>query len=318
MRTSTLAIVLSATTCILLINAVTQAADRPEWAYPVSPRPPATWDNVKVLTVPGSQKQYTMSQVNDAFGPPDWYPKEHPPMPHVVSDGGPRPAAPACALCHLTSGDGHPESANIAGQPEDYIIRQMAAFKDRERNNVRATAMINMAMVLTDNEIKEAARYFASLKPRPGYYKVVEAQTVPKTNLSFGAMRLATQDGKTEPLGNRIITIPQNPETVDLRDPHFGFIAYVPPGSLKRGEELAMTGAGKTIPCGICHGADFSGLAGIPRIAGQHAIYLYRQLRDMKEGDRNDRDAVLMANVVENLSDDDMIALSAFMASRAP
>jgi len=270
------------------------------------------------MTVPGSEKQYTMSQVNNPFGPPDWYPEEHPPMPQVVSNGGPRPAAPACALCHLTSGDGHPESANIAGQPKDYIIRQMAAFKDGERNNVRATPMINMAKALSDSEIEEAAGYFASLKPRPGYYKVVETQTVPKTNLSFGAMRLPTEDGKTEPLGNRIITIPQNPQTVDLRDPHFGFLAYVPLGSLKRGEELAMTGAGKTIPCGICHGADFRGLAGIPRIAGQHAIYLYRQLRDIRGGYRNDRDAVLMANVVGNLSDDDMIALSAFMASRAP
>jgi cytochrome c553 len=317
-RTSRLSIVLSTTACLLLINVVTQAAEKAEWAYPVTPPPPATWDNVKAMTVPGSQNQYTMSQVNDGFGPPDWYPEEHPPMPRVVSHGGPRPAAPACALCHLTSGDGHPESANIAGQPEDYIIRQMAAFKDGERNNARATVMINMAKALSDSEIKEAAQYFASLKPRPGYSKVVEMQTVPKTYLGFGAMRHATEDGKTEPLGNRIITIPQNPDTVDLRDPHFGFIANVPPGSLKRGEELAMTGAGKTIPCGICHGADFGGLAGIPRIAGQHAIYLYRQLRDMKEADRKDRDAVLMANVVGNLSDDDMIDLSAFMASRAP
>jgi cytochrome c553 len=177
MRMSRLSIVLSAASCVLGVSVVTQAADRPDWAYPVNPPPPATWDNVKTMTVPGSQKQYTMSQVNDGFGPPDWYPEEHPPMPHVVSNGGPRPAAPACALCHLTSGDGHPESADIAGQPEDYIIRQMVAFKDGERNNVRATAMINMAKVLSDSEIKESARYFASLKPRPGYYKVVETQS---------------------------------------------------------------------------------------------------------------------------------------------
>jgi cytochrome c553 len=302
----------------VLFSAAVQAADNSDWAYPVNPPPPTARDNVKAFTLPGSAKQYTEAQVNDGFSPPDWYPDEHPPMPHIVSNGGPRPAGLACALCHLTSGDGHPESANIAGQTENYIVRQMAAFKSGERKNVRATPMINMAKVLSDEEIRDSARYFSALKPRAGYYKVVETQTVPKTYLAPGAMRLATADGATEPLGNRIITVPQNPETVELRDPHFGFVANVPPGNLKRGEELAMIGAGKTIPCGICHGDNFRGLANIPPIAGQHAIYIYRQLHDMRDGDRKGGDVVLMAKVVEHLSDDDMMALAAFMASRDP
>ena len=294
-----------------------RAADKPDWAYPVNP-PPAARDNVKLLTLPGSAKQYTEAQINDGFAPPDWYPDEHPAMPHVVANGGPRPAGLACALCHLTSGDGHPESADIAGQTEAYIVRQMAAFKSGERKNNRATPMINMAKVLSDEEIKQAAQYFAVLKPRAGYHKAVETETVPKTNLAPGAMRLAAADGTTEPLGNRIITVPQNSETVELRDPHFGFNANVPPGSIKRGEELATTGAGKTIPCAICHGDDLMGLADIPGIASQHAIYVYRQLRDIRDGDRTGGNVVLMKKVVANLSDDDMLALAAYVASRAP
>jgi cytochrome c553 len=32
----------------------------------------------------------------------------------------------ACGSCHLMSGQGHPESADIAGMPAEYLIRQMA------------------------------------------------------------------------------------------------------------------------------------------------------------------------------------------------
>ena len=74
--------------------------------------------------MPGSSKQYTQAQIDDPFNPPDWFPNEHPPMPAIVAHGGPKPAGRACAQCHLPSGDGHPESAGIAGLPANYIIRR--------------------------------------------------------------------------------------------------------------------------------------------------------------------------------------------------
>ncbi len=302
---------------ILMMGFAAQAADRPDWAYPPTP-PPKQRDDVKAHKIPGSEKQYTEVAVNDGFNPPDWFPNEHPPMPRVVANGGPRPAATACALCHLPTGDGHPESASLSGLTENYIIAQMNAFKTGQRNNVRAVAMINMAKVLSDEDIKEAARYFAALKPRAGYVKVVETTTVPKTFIGPGAMRFVEPNGGSEPLANRIINIPENAELAELRDPRSGFIDHVPPGSLKRGEELATTGGGKTTRCGVCHGPDLKGLADIPPIAGRHATYLYRQLRDMQEGARKGGQTVLMAGVVAQLSDDDMIALSAYLASRAP
>ena len=83
------------------------AADNPDWAYPVTP-PLESKDNVIMKSVPGSTKQYTQAQIDDIFNPPDWYPNEHPPMPQIVTTGGTRPRT-ACALCHLPSGDGHPE-----------------------------------------------------------------------------------------------------------------------------------------------------------------------------------------------------------------
>ena len=104
-----------------------------------------------------------------------------------------------------------------------------------------------------------------------------------------------------------------------IRDPHSGFIAYVPPGSLAKGKELVTTGAaGKTLPCAICHGESLKGLADMPRIAGLQPIYLFRQMYSIQHGNRAGDSAALMQAPVMNLSEDDMIAISAYVGSLAP
>lgn len=66
--------------------------------------------------------------------------------------------------------------------------------------------------------------------------------------------------------------------------------------------------------CAACHGADGnSPLAMNPSLAGQHAGYLLKQLKEFKSGARNN--PVMMA-MVANLSDDDMRNLSAHYASQ--
>ena len=113
------------------------------------------------------------------------------------------------------------------------------------------------------------------------------------------------------PLGQRIIEIPDDPEKTEMmRDPRGGFVAYVPLGSLEQGQELVSTGSGKTIQCGICHG--HMGIGLIPGIAGRTASYIMRQLWDMKQGTR---ESPLMAPVVANLTADDMLYISAYIAS---
>jgi cytochrome c553 len=301
----------------VMVSGVALAADNPDWAYPVTPKPEPK-DNVVLKQVPGSSKQYTEAQIDDPYNPPDWFPDEHPPMPEIVARGGPKPAGRACALCHLTFGNGHPESSGLAGLPANYIIRQMAAFKNGERNNVRAPVMIAMAKVYSDAEIKAAADYFAALKSAPGYTKVIETATVPKTFVGGGAMRFAVPGGVTEPLGKRIIVLPQNEERAKMRDPKTGFIDYVPIGSVRKGAALAAGGNGKTVACAICHGVGLKGLGEVPPITGRPATYTFRQLNDMKNGQRTGPWVELMKQVVAKLDDDDMIALSAYLGSRDP
>ena len=73
-----------------------------------------------------------------------------------------------------------------------------------------------------------------------------------------------------------------------LRDPHSGFIDYVPNGSIAKGEALATTGGdGKTVPARSATARTSSGLGEVPAIAGQPATYIFRQLNDMKSGARS-------------------------------
>jgi cytochrome c553 len=289
------------------------AADLPEWAYPALPKliPP---DAVVQKQIPGSTKKYTQAQIDDDFNVPDWYPGEHPPMPRVVANGSP-PAVRACAKCHLTSGDGHPESSSIAGLPVAYFIQQLAEFKNGNRGNPRAGSMIPIAKAVSDEDARAAAEYFASMKPTK-WIRVVEADTVSKSFVGQGAMRFAEPDGGTEPIGDRIVELPEDRERAESRDPHSGFVAYVPVGSIARGKTLvSSTASNKTVACATCHGPLLKGINALPGIAGRAPQYVYRQLNDFKVGRRKGPAAEPMKAVVANLTEDDMVAISAYLAS---
>ena len=297
--------------------AVAFAADNPDWAYPETP-PPQQQDNTEMKSVPGSSKQYTQAQVDDPFNPPDWFPDDHPPMPQIVAHGGAKPAGRACAQCHLPSGDGHPESASLAGLPVAYVHRQMQSFKTGIRSNVRAGVMIAMAQVLTDDEIKAAAEYFNKLKPTAGYNKLVETDTVPKSYVGAGGMRFASPGDEKEPTGERIINLPNDETEAKLRDPHSGFTDYVPSGSVAKGQALVNGGGGKTVACSLCHGPDLRGNGEVPGITGKTATYIFRQLNDIQSGARNGTGVAFMKPAVANLTQGDMIAIAAFLELRNP
>lgn len=290
------------------------AAELPEWAYPVNP-PPKPPDTTIQISLPGSSKKYTQAQTYDGYNPPDWYPEDHRPMPEVVAHGRKEANARACAMCHLTNGGGRPESASIAGLPAAYIVRQMTEFKRGARNGGRAAPMIAVAKGLSDDDMKVAAAYFSRMK-LPAWYKVIETDAVPKSYVGRGAMRLPVEEGGTEPLGERIIELPQSPANAESRDPRTGYIAYVPAGSVKKGADIVNTGSGKTTPCMVCHGPDLGGLLDLPPIAGRSPTYVFRQLNDIKMGTRNGAKISPMKGIVENLDQNDMIAIAAYLVSR--
>lgn len=286
------------------------------WAFPVADKvqPPAA-EASGAVKIPGSTKSYMRAQIDDLTNPPDWIPDDHAPAPVVVKGEAGRKAL-GCGSCHLMSGSGHPGSADLAGMSAEYIERQMAYFRSDARKD---TARMNaIAKTITPEDDRQAAEYFSALKPQ-SWTKVMEAAMVPKTYVNRARERFVSPEGGMEPIGNRIITVPQDVEREEARDPHSGFIAYVPPGSLKKGEALVKTGgAGKTIQCEICHGEGLKGLGEVPRIAGLHPIYIARQLYNIKTGVSNGKAVALMKGVVAKLDDDDILNISAYVASLQP
>jgi cytochrome c553 len=125
--------------------------------------------------------------------------------------------------------------------------------------------------------------------------------------------------GESEPIGNRVIEMPEDVARTELRDSRSGFIAYVPPGSLALGQALVTTGgSGRTVPCAICHGTDLKGLGPVPALAGRSPSYLFRQLYDIRHGNRAASWTALMQPVVAGLSEEEMVAIVAYAASRTP
>jgi len=131
-------------------------------------------------------------------------------------------------------------------------------------------------------------------------------------------VRWGPNRGGTEPIGNRIIEIPEDETIVLNRDPRAGFVAYVPKGSIAKGEALVAGRDGKTLACAICHGPTLQGLGEVPAIAGRHPNYLVRQLWSVQNGERIGDSAALMHQVVAKLDVDDMLAIAAYVGSRAP
>src|SRR6185369_9692960 len=226
---------------------LTVPAGLPDWAFNIPDKvQPTAVRPQGVVKVPGSAKEYEAAKIAGNANPPDWFPDEHPTAPKAVTGGA--GARFACGSCHLMSGQSHPEAADIAGLPAAYIVRQMAYYKDGTRKDEERMGPI--AKVTSDEDVKQAAEYFASLKPKP-FVKVIETATPPKTFIATaGRHRVLHPDGGTEPIGRRILEVPEDPLRTELRDPDSAFIAYVPPGSLKSGETLVKAGeAGKTARC---------------------------------------------------------------------
>ena len=306
-------------------------ATLPIWAYPVpAPLPVKNDAAPRVSTsVPGdeikhatnSEVGYTVKQTKDLFSVPDWFPNSHPPMPSIVSQGR-KPDVGACGYCHLPNGLGRPENQSIAGLPKAYILEQVEDFKTGLRHSsephmASVNNMIRAAKAATPEEMNAGADYFSSLK-LTRWIRVVETDSVPTTRIA-GGMLVLTEPKGTEPIGERVIEVPEDLDQTELRNSTSGFVAYVPTGTLKKGESLVKTGgSGKTVPCTVCHGTNLKGTGNVPSIAGRSPSQMTRQIIDFQNGTRNGAGASLMKAPVAQLKNADIVAITGYLASLQP
>ncbi|RPI64567.1 MAG: hypothetical protein EHM50_00450 [Lysobacterales bacterium] len=321
-----LATLVAALGCATSSAGAQSLVDELAWAYAITPgtTPPAPVDDGTRYSLPGSDGQFTLDQIRNRMGPADWYPGDHPRMPPIVAVGREAAGIWACSLCHYPNGKGRPENAGVVGLPKEYFVQQMYDFKNGLRESAEprkpnTPLMTGFAVAMTDDEIRAAAEYFSAMRFTP-WIEVVETDMVPKTRILGGMhLRLEGAEAGTEPLGARIVESPVNAEHTELlRDPRSGFIAYVPRGSVARGETLAHGGKDGVAACTICHGENLDGLSIVPGLRGRSPSYVARQLADMKVGKRRGAWTPLMAPVVEGLTAGDILSLAAYLASLEP
>ena len=92
------------------------------------------------------------------------------------------------------------------------------------------------------------------------------------------------------------------------------FVGLIPNLLLAEGD--AAAGQAKSALCGSCHGVDGNSLMAMnPKLAGQSARYMVKQLQEFKSGAR---DSAIMASMVLSLSDQDMEDIAAWYSSQQP
>jgi cytochrome c553 len=277
----------------------------------------------KLMYVEGSDLSFTQTQITAPYSPADWFPDDHPEMPDIVAYGREDIGMRACAICHFPNGQGLMQNAPVAGLPVDYFLRQLDDFASGKRqttdtHKANGFEMAAMARALTPEQAREIAEYYGSIPFKP-WVEVVESDSVPKFQASRNGLFTKLDGSATEPLGTRLIELPVSTyATNNLRNPRSGMVAYAPPGSLSRGEMLVKTGGDTSTECLTCHGLDLRGTPVAPPIAGRQPSYIGRQLYDMQQGNRAGPFAALMKPAVDNLTPEDIIAISAYVAAQQP
>lgn len=295
----------------------------PEWAYTPpppagSPPPPSALpaDDAAVVTLPGTTKTFTRGQLRAQKETMDWHPEDRRGIAPDIARFG-KPGVRQCTLCHLPDGAGRPENAPISGYHPTYFVQQMQDFRDGLRKSAdprkgNTNVMIGFAKATTREDDLAAAEYFAQ-QPYPRRITVVESKSAPKVRLQ-GGMHMAvpaSDGGGMVPIrSDEIVEVPDDNLRAEARDTRMPWTAYVPPGTLARGTQLAAK-----YQCGTCHGARLEGLGPVPALAGRSPSYTMRQLFDMKTGARRGPWTALMKSIVDAMSTHDMMAVSALAAA---
>lgn len=181
-----------------------------------------------------------------------------------------------CGACHGATGvNPSPTYPDLAGQHAAYIAKQLADFKSGARTDMM---MAPMAANLSEQDMADLGAFFASQKRASERTDVAAGDdSAPATAATAGNVEVVTSTAAKA----------------------------IYAGDVKAGQE-------KSALCVSCHGADGNSLIAIyPKLAGQSATYITKQLADFKSGERSDP---VMAGMVAALSAEDMQDLGAFFA----
>jgi len=163
-----------------------------------------------------------------------------------------------CFLCHGATGDSSsPLYPKLAGQNNEYMLKQLRNFKRGERES---SDMRKVVADMDENDMQSVAFFFSRQQPSRG-------------NSAYAEMRA---------LGEKLFS----------------------QGDPARGLK----------PCRECHGDNGAGSATLPRIAGQHTLYIETQLTLFEERKRTN-DNAQMQDVAKRLTTDEVRAVAEYLRS---
>lgn len=222
-----------------------------------------------------------------------------------MTDG--RVAAEACGGCHGEDGNSEvPGIPGLAGQPRNYLLAAMEAYKDGSRVHDEMQAF---AMVLDEAELEVIARYYAALEPEP-VAEVGPGDAMAGRAPSAACMGCHGEDGNSDDAatprlagldatylmdamqaykaGTRGHAVMQDLiaplDTTDIENLSAFYAAKLPKGP---SEPKPMTVQEWTERCDRCHGD--RGIGTDPRfpiLAGQSKAYLVKALTNYHGGQR--------------------------------
>ena len=202
----------------------------PDWAYPVTPRdrlpPDSRHSRSSAREAANSTRRRRSTTVQsaglvsrrasaDAGGRRQGDAARRPRLRAMPSDVGQRPSGIVRAW---------------RAYLRNYIVRQMAAFKNGERKGIRAAIMIAMAKVITDDEVRAAAGVFRGAEASFGLQQGDRNRHGPEELRRRRRHALYLGDGGVEPIGTRIIVMPQNRRARDAARPEIGLHRLRPEG----------------------------------------------------------------------------------------
>jgi len=163
-----------------------------------------------------------------------------------------------CSGCHHRDGNSkNPNYPILAGQGQDYLIKQLLDYKSGARKEEQMTPM---AEAVSAEDVNDIAAYFSTQARTPG---------------------------------------------------------AAPPPTSPLGKQLYQEGNKTVSACAGCHSADGKGNPALkfPALAGQHADYVAKTLKDFRSAARNNDKQAVMRNIAVDLGDKDIEALAAYIAS---
>jgi len=192
--------------------------------------------------------------------------------------------AASCAGCHGEDGNSMVSSfPKLAGQHQSYLIKQLQAFKDGNRN---APMMAPLAMGLSTEDMENIAAYYAEQK--------ISANTMP-----ILVSDDEDEDDDMDEVAKKAAAEKKQSELDDL---------------MALGSDLYRNGdlERKVSACIACHGPYGEGNkpAAFPALRSQHADYLIKSLTDYKNASRQNNSENMMRMIATKMTDKQIKAVA--------